>query len=214
MEHPVIISARGKNYLKASFILNGNRQNIIAQYLSTQQGRSLLAQSMISPIRRHINYQSIAQKTFLIQPLPQGALPSYDRDIDVAACIINKFKHDIIKINDRGKPYNRPNVGQRIFEIRVMVPTFEIFANPTVRLSEVKSRRFDVIDRHVQKARQELMSQDDSMIFAALDKASEIESHSSGESKMDTNKVATGIKVFGGVLMVVCLALAIWSIFR
>jgi hypothetical protein len=207
MEHPVIISARGKNYLKASgIILNANRQNIIAQYLSTQQGRGLLAQSMISPIRRHLNYQNVARQAFLVQQLPQGALPSYDRDIDVTSFLFKKFKHDIIKINDRGKPYNRRNVGQRMFGTRVMVPTFEIFANPTVRLSEVKSRRFDVIDRHVQKARQDLMSQDDSMIFAALDKA--------GESKMDTNKVATGIKVFGGVLMAVCLVLAIWSIFR
>lgn len=203
MEHPVIIQANGKPGLRPNYSI---KQNIIAQYIATPAGRAKLAQSMISPIRRNLNYQGIARQALSIQQLPTGALPTYDRDIDVASLVTKKFKHDIIKINDRGKPYNRRNVGPRMFGTRVIVPTFEIYSNPMIRLSEVKSRRFDVIDRHVQKARQELMSQQDSMIFAALDKA--------GESKMDTNKVATGIKIFGGVLMVVCFALAIWSIFR
>jgi hypothetical protein len=31
---------------------------------------------------------------------------------------------------------------------RVTIPEFEIYSNPTIRISEVKQRRFNVIDRH------------------------------------------------------------------
>ena len=50
-----------------------------------------------------------------------------------------------------------------------------MFSNPTVRIAEVKRRRFNVIDRAVQKARQEIMAQEDANVFAALDAASSAE---------------------------------------
>lgn len=96
----------------------------------------------------------------VVDPLPQGALPTYDRDIDVAAVVISS---------------NGTGPESRIFGDRVVVPEFEIFANPTVRIAEVKRRRFNVIDRAVQKARQEIMAQEDANVFAALDAASSVE---------------------------------------
>ena len=44
-----------------------------------------------------------------------------------------------------------------------------------MRIAEVKRRRFNVIDRAVQKARQEMMAQEDANIFQALDAAAQIE---------------------------------------
>lgn len=41
----------------------------------------------------------------------------------------------------------------RAFSDRVSVPEFEVVSNPTVRIAEVKRRRFNVIDRAQQKAR-------------------------------------------------------------
>lgn len=38
----------------------------------------------------------------------------------------------------------------RIFGTRVTVPEFEIFSNPTVKISDVARRRFNVIDRYEQ----------------------------------------------------------------
>jgi hypothetical protein len=96
----------------------------------------------------------------VIDPLPQGANPTYDRDIDVAATVISS---------------NGTGPESRVFGDRVVVPTFELFSNPTVRISEVRRRRFNVIDRAVQKARQELMAQEDANIFAAIDQASTVE---------------------------------------
>ena len=91
-----------------------------------------------------------------MDPLPQGALPVYDRDIDVSAVVISS---------------NGSGPESRVFGDRVTVPEFEIFANPTVRIAEVKRRRFNVIDRAVQKARQEIMAQEDANVFAAIDSA-------------------------------------------
>lgn len=63
----------------------------------------------------------------------------------------------------------------RVFGDRVTIPEFEVYSNPTVRIAEVKRRRFNVIDRAVQKARQEIMAQEDANVFAALDASAVVE---------------------------------------
>ena len=115
---------------------------------------------MANPIRRNLDYQGVARRALAVDPLPQGAIPAYDRDIDVAAVVISS---------------NGSGPESRVFGDRVIVPEFEIFCNPTVRIAEVKRRRFNVIDRAVQKARQEMMAQEDANIFQALDAAAQIE---------------------------------------
>jgi hypothetical protein len=136
------------------------RDELIARAIMTQDGKIALAQAMANPIRRNLDYQGIARRLLVIDPLPQGANPTYDRDIDVAATVISS---------------NGTGPESRVFGDRVVVPTFELFSNPTVRISEVRRRRFNVIDRAVQKARQELMAQEDANIFAAIDQASTVE---------------------------------------
>ena len=139
------------------------RDELISRALLTQDGKYALAQAMANPIRRNLDYQGIGRRALVVDPLPQGALPVYDRDIDVAAVVISS---------------NGSGPESRIFGERVTVPEFEIFSNPTVRIAEVKRRRFNVIDRAVQKARQEIMAQEDSNLFAAFDAAAVVENTS------------------------------------
>lgn len=136
------------------------RDDLISRAIMTQDGKIALAQAMANPIRRNLDYHGIARRALVVDPLPQGAMPTYDRDIDVAAVVISS---------------NGTGPESRVFGDRVVVPEFEIFANPTVRIAEVKRRRFNVIDRAVQKARQEIMAQEDANIFAALDAAASVE---------------------------------------
>jgi len=136
------------------------RDDLIARAIMTQDGKVALAQAMANPIRKNLDYHGIARRALVVDPIPQGAVPSYDRDIDVAAVVISS---------------NGTGPESRVFGDRVVVPEFEIFANPTVRIAEVKRRRFNVIDRAVQKARQEIMAQEDANVFAALDAASSVE---------------------------------------
>ena len=136
------------------------RDGLIARAISTQEGKVALAQAMANPIRRNLDYHGIGRRSLVVDPLPQGALAVYDRDIDVAAMVISS---------------NGSAPESRVFGDRVTIPEFEIMSNPTVRIAEVKRRRFNVIDRAVQKARQEIMAQEDANLFAALDAASSVE---------------------------------------
>lgn len=133
---------------------DGQRDEMIKQALMTQEGKIALGQAMANPIRRNLDYQGVARKALVVDPLPQGALPVYDRDIDVAAVVVSS---------------NGAAPESRVFGDRVNVPEFEVVSNPTVRIAEVKRRRFNVIDRAQQKARQEIQAQEDANVFAALE---------------------------------------------
>jgi len=130
------------------------KDELIRRALMTTEGKVALGQAMANPIRRNLDYQGVGRRVLVVDPLPQGALPVYDRDIDVAAVVISS---------------NGSAPESRVFSDRVTVPEFEVVSNPTVRIAEVKRRRFNVIDRAQQKARQEIQAQEDANIFAALD---------------------------------------------
>jgi len=148
------------NAALAGNVSEDRRDDLISRAIMTQDGKIALAQAMANPIRRNLDYHGIARRALVVDPLPQGAMPTYDRDIDVSAVVISS---------------NGSGPESRVFGDRVTVPEFEIFANPTVRIAEVKRRRFNVIDRAVQKARQEIMAQEDANVFAALDASSSVE---------------------------------------
>lgn len=130
------------------------RDELIKKALMSQDGKVALGQAMANPIRKNLDYQGVGRRVLVVDPLPQGALPVYDRDIDVAAVVVSS---------------NGSAPESRVFGERVTVPTFELVSNPTVRFSEVRRRRFNLIDRAQQKARQEIQAQEDANIFAALD---------------------------------------------
>ena len=135
------------------------KDELVRRALMTTEGKIALGQAMANPIRRNLDYQGVGRRVLVVDPLPQGALPVYDRDIDVAAVVISS---------------NGSAPESRVFSDRVTVPDFEIVSNPTVRIAEVKRRRFNVIDRAQQKARQEIQAQEDANIFAALDFAGDL----------------------------------------
>jgi hypothetical protein len=134
------------------------REEMIAQALLSQEGKVALGQAMANPIRKNLDYQGVARKALVVDPLPQGALPIYERDIDVAAVVVSG---------------NGTAPESRVFGDRITVPTFEIVSNPTVLITEVRRRRFNVIDRAQQKAKQEIQAQEDVNVFQALDFASD-----------------------------------------
>ena len=139
---------------------DAEKEALLIKALSSERGKIALAQAMANPIRRNLDYQGVGRKALRVDPLPQGALAVYDKDIDVNAIVVSA---------------NGAVPESRIKGDRISVPEFEVVSNPTVRISEVKRRRFNVIDRAQQKARQEIQAQEDANIFAALDFASTIE---------------------------------------
>ncbi len=137
---------------------DNQRDELIKRAMMTQEGKVALAQAMANPIRKNLDYQGVGRRVLVVDPLPQGALPVYDRDVDVMAVVVSS---------------NGSAPESRVFGDRVTVPEFEVVSNPTVRIAEVRRRRFNVIDRAQQKARQEIQAQEDANIFAALDFAAD-----------------------------------------
>ena len=132
------------------------REAILQEAISTEEGRIALAESMANPIQTSLLYQSIGRKLLVVDPLPQGALARYEKDIDVPATLISK----------RGQA---PDV---IIEgADFLVPTWEVTSYPQIRLSQVKQRMFNIIDRAQVKAKNEISIQEDTQIFKCIDLA-------------------------------------------
>ena len=101
-----------------------DRELLIAQALETPEGRVALAQAMVEPIKRALEYQAIGRKLLMVDELPQGALARYEKDVASTAYVVSR----------------RGGVRDRIVEgEEVLVPTWEIAANPQIRFSEIKA---------------------------------------------------------------------------
>ena len=133
--------------------VNAEREAIIAQALETPEGRVALAQAMVEPIRRALEYQAVGRKLLMIDELPQGAYARYERDVRSVAWVISR----------RGAVPDMITEGEEI-----LVPTFEIATNPTIRLSEIKARRFYIVDRAQIKAKEAIQKTEDLNIFNAI----------------------------------------------
>jgi hypothetical protein len=53
----------------------------------------------------------------------------------------------------------------------IVVPTFEIVTNPTIKLSEIKARRFYIVDRAQIQAKAAIQAEEDASIFDAINMA-------------------------------------------
>ena len=133
---------------------NENRSQVIAKYIGTPEGSAKLAASMQQPLRQRRDYSAVGRKAFLVEQLPDGALPIYDKDPDVTAYIISEEGENIVGVA-RGR--------------RVIFPLFEIAANPEIPLSQIKERRFDLIERAQNLAKSQIQAAEDSRVFDVLD---------------------------------------------
>jgi hypothetical protein len=135
-------------------ISNQVKQEIIQEYIKTAGGRVKLAASMTQPLRLRRDYTSVGRKTFLVEQLPDGALPIYDKDPYVTAYVVGEEGQNILAIT---KPR------------RVIFPLFEISSNPEIPLTQVKERRFDLIERAQDLAKAEIQAEEDTRVFEVLD---------------------------------------------
>jgi hypothetical protein len=135
-------------------VSNAVRQKVISDYIRTAAGRQKLAASMIQPLRLRRDYAAVGRKTYLVEQIPDGALPIYDKDPDVAAYVVGEEGENILSIT---KPR------------RVIFPLFEIASNPEIPLTQIKERRFDLIERAMDLAKVQVQAAEDERSFAVLD---------------------------------------------
>jgi hypothetical protein len=135
-------------------VSNAVKAKLISDYIGSAAGRAKLAASMTQPLRLRRDYMAVGRKTFLVEQLPDGALPIYDKDPDVTAFVVGEEGENIIAVT---KPR------------RVIFPLFEIASNPEIPLTQVKERRFDLIERAQDLARAQIQAAEDERVFATMD---------------------------------------------
>jgi len=57
-----------------------SKKLLIRIMLLTSDGKQKLANSMAQPLRTRTDYESVARRAFVVEPLPEGALPVYDSE--------------------------------------------------------------------------------------------------------------------------------------
>lgn len=140
--------------MSSEMTLNEYRQKVIGDHIKTAAGRAKLAASMTQPLRLRRDYTAVGRKTFLVEQLPDGALPLYDKDPDVSAYVVGEEGENIVSIQ---KPR------------RVFFPLFEIASNPEIPLTQIKERRFDLIERAQDLAKAQIQAAEDERVFAVMD---------------------------------------------
>jgi len=129
------------------------KDKVIEKLLMTPEGKMKLAASMQNPLRERLDYEGVFRRAAVVDPLPQGALPYYDRDVDVPAIVIG----------EEGQTPETIVKGRRI-----LIPLFELGSNPKIPFTQVKERRFNLIDRAQDKAKQDIQAVEDDLGFSAL----------------------------------------------
>ncbi len=129
------------------------KELIMTAAMDDAQGRLALAQVMVEPIKVALEYQAIGRKLLLVDELPQGVIPRYEKDVYTTAHVVSK----------RGAMPEAMAEGTEVF-----VPLFEIGVNPQVRLSEIKARRFYIVDRIQMKSKEAIQKEEDTEILAAI----------------------------------------------
>lgn len=135
-------------------VTNAVKEKVIGELIKTPAGRQKLAASMTQPLRLRRDYAAVGRKTFLVEQLPDGALPIYDKDPDVTAYIVGEEGQNILAVTKSR---------------RVIFPLFEIASNPEIPLTQIKERRFDLIERSQDLARAQIQAAEDERVFAILD---------------------------------------------
>ncbi|MFA5999548.1 MAG: HK97-fold major capsid protein [Candidatus Paceibacterota bacterium] len=135
------------------------KERILGNLLSSEGGRKVLAQKLQMPLRRRLDYMGVIRKAFMVDELPPGALPYYDKDPSVSAMVI---------------PEDSTSPTPVVKGTRVAVPLKEIGVCPMIPIVQLKERRYSHMERVQDLARQEIQAVEDESGFAAIDAACDI----------------------------------------
>lgn len=132
------------------------KEAYLGAMIDSSEGRRKIAASMVSPLRTQILYKSVGRKALVVDPLPQGVLPYYDKDVDVTA----------IMLAEDGETNEAVVRGER-----VTANLFTLGVNPKVPITQVKERKFAVLRRTQDKAVASIAELEDTRIFSAMEDA-------------------------------------------
>lgn len=136
------------------------QSNMLGNLLKNAAGRAKLAASLGPSLRRRRDYMSIARKALMVETLADGALPIYDKEFDASG---KSFTLAFVIGEEGLSPVSV------VKPIRITVPTFEIAELPMIPITQIKERRFDVVQRALNLGKAEIGATEDGFVFSLLD---------------------------------------------
>ena len=130
------------------------RQYLLANALSTPEGRHDVAQTILEPFKEGRDYVAIGRKLMFVDHLPQGAPAWYDKDPQFSS----------VTISQQGAVPTSEIYGER-----VELAPFAIVQLVRIPVLEVAVRRFNILDREQVRARAEMAEQEDTEVLASLE---------------------------------------------
>ena len=137
---------------------NAELNTLIGSLIQTKQGRAKIAAAIGPELRRRRDYLAVGRKAFHVDELPPGTNAIYDFDVDVRGWLISEE-------GQAPEEQQRPK--------RVLVKTQEIVSRPKVSFAQIRERRYDIVNRVIEKAKAEVLLQEDGKIFSLMQQAGE-----------------------------------------
>ena len=141
-----------ENYRKpaaksASFYTPDQRAQIVeAAFSGNEAERMRFGAEMIPLILNRLDYEGFIRQVLKTHEVAQGQIISYEKDIDVAALVIQE---------------DGQTIGYQVKGNRVLPPEFWVTAYPKINMAEIAKRQFDIVDRTHDKATFQIMLQED-----------------------------------------------------
>ena len=135
---------------------NAELNTLIGQLIQTKQGRAKIAAAIGPELRRRRDYLAVGRKAFHVDELPPGTNAIYDFDVEVRGWLISEE-------GQAPEEQQRPK--------RVLVKTQEIVSRPKVSFAQIRERRYDIVNRVIEKAKAEVLAAEDQKIFDLLHRA-------------------------------------------
>jgi len=149
------------------------KNELLAQYFETDQGRRVIAQTMLEPFKLGRDYVAINRNIFAVHNVPTGYPLWYDKDPQFTAVVL---------ANDGMVPI------EVVKADRVAYEPYLITELVRIGVTEVAIRRFDILDRSQKKAAIEIAKKEDTKAFLAIDFAA---TQATGHNTVVTSNAGT-----------------------
>jgi hypothetical protein len=135
-----------KESLFKKFVVDGKLVN--------QEAKVMITQAMSHSIRRTVDFECLARKFLVIDPLPPIAVPQYDLDSNMSPVVLDKNFN--CKSIDKGSNY-------------VFVDIFDLEVSSELGEEWKEKPASEILDKHVQNLKTKIMQKETELFFKMVE---------------------------------------------
>lgn len=144
--------------LEGGAVPQGQKEELFNMLFTGPNGLKRVAYAMQGPLKELLDYHGLGRRLLKVDPIPQGEIPVYDKDIAEFASV---------RVANFGAP---PMVESKVK--RIQFPTMQLARNARVPYEDIQVRRYPVFDRAKERIAISMAIAEDREIFNLLNVAS------------------------------------------